>query len=97
MVSHIDKYGDMVHDCSMKTTIDISDHLLNRAKEVARRDKSTLKELTEEGLELALARRDFRKSRQVKPVVFSGQGLSPEFQGKSWAEIRDEIYKGSGA
>jgi hypothetical protein len=97
MVSHIDQYGDMAHDCSMKTTIDISDHLLNRAKEVARRDKSTLKELTEEGLELALARHDFRKSRQVKPVVFSGQGLSPEFQGKSWAEIRNEIYKGSGA
>jgi hypothetical protein len=81
----------------MKTTIDISDHLLNRAKEVARREKSTLKELTEEGLELALARRSAHDSRQVKPVVFTGQGLSPEFRGKSWAEIRDEIYKGSGA
>ena len=81
----------------MKTTIDISDHLLNRAKDMARREKSTLKELTEEGLELALARRASRKTRPVKPVVFKGQGLSPEFHGKSWAEIREEIYKGSGA
>jgi len=81
----------------VKTTIDISDHLLNRAKDVARREKSTLKELTEEGLELALARRASSKTRPVKPVVFKGQGLAPEFQGKSWAEIREEIYKGSGA
>ena len=87
----------MVHSCAVKTTIDISDHLLIRAKEAARREKSTLRELVEEGLELALAKRASRKSRRVKPVVFTGQGLSPEFQGKSWAEIRDEIYKGSGA
>ena len=86
-----------VYIWAMKTTIDISDHLLNRAKELARREKSTLKELTEEGLELALARRASGKHRQVKPVVFAGQGLSPEFRGKSWAEIRNEIYKGSGA
>jgi hypothetical protein len=79
----------------MKTTIDISDHLLNRAKEVARRERSTLRELTEEGLELALAKRASRKSRRVKPVTFTGQGLSSEFRGKSWAEIRDTIYKGS--
>jgi hypothetical protein len=97
MDSHIDQYGEMVYPCGMKTTIDISDHLLNRAKEVARREKSTLRELTEEGLELALAKRASRISRRVKPVVFTGQGLSPEFRGKSWAEIRDEIYKGSGA
>jgi hypothetical protein len=97
MDSHIDQYGEAVYHWAMKTTIDISDHLLNRAKEVARREKSTLRELTEEGLELALAKRASRKSRRVKPVVFTGQGLSPEFRGKSWAEIRDEIYKGSGA
>lgn len=84
----------MVNAWRVKTTIDISDHLLNRAKEVARSEKTTLKELTEEGLELALARRASRGSRHVRPVVFKGQGLSPEFRGKSWAEIRDEIYKG---
>ena len=30
----------------MKTTIDISDHLLNRARELARRENTTLKAIT---------------------------------------------------
>jgi ornithine carbamoyltransferase len=81
----------------MKTTIDISDHLLNRAKELARKKKTTLKELTEEGLALVLSEHSSRTPRAVEPVVFDGQGLSKEFRGKSWAEIRDEIYKGFGA
>jgi hypothetical protein len=97
MVAHIDGYGSMDYADFVKTTIDISDHLLHRAKEVARRDKTTLKELTEEGLEMAIARRTSRRAGPVEPVVFRGQGLSPEFRGKSWAEIRDEIYKGTGA
>ena len=53
----------------MKTTIDISDNLLNRAKEVARREKTTLKQLTEEGLHLVLARRGRGSARKVEPVV----------------------------
>ena len=81
----------------MKTTIDISDNLLNRAKEVARREKTTLKQLTEEGLYLVLARRGRGSARKVEPVVFQGQGLSPAFHGKSWAELRDEIYRGYGS
>jgi hypothetical protein len=81
----------------MKTTIDISDNLLNRAKEVARREKTTLKQLTEEGLRLVLARRGHGSARKVEPVVFQGQGLSPAFHGKSWAELRDEIYRGYGS
>ena len=42
----------------MKTTVDIADNLLNRAKELARRERRTLKDLTEEGLELALTARE---------------------------------------
>jgi len=81
----------------MRTTIDISDNLLNRAKELARKEKTTLKELTEEGLSLVLKEHTSRQPRAIEPVVFDGQGLSEEFRGKSWAEIRDEIYKGYGA
>lgn len=81
----------------MKTTIDISENLLNRAKELAREEKTTLKELTEEGLRLVISRRARGSARKVKPVVFQGQGLSPAFRGKSWAEIRDEVYRGYGA
>jgi hypothetical protein len=87
----------MVYACSVNTTIDISDHLLNRAKEVARREKTSLKELAEEGLELAIAKRASHRKHPVKPVVFNGRGLSPEFHGKSWTEIRDAIYRDNGA
>ena len=81
----------------MKTTIDISDNLLNQAKQLARKEKTTLKELTEEGLQLVLSRRNQHSFRKIKPVIVNGTGLSPAFGGKSWAEIRDEIYRGYGS
>ncbi len=96
MGAHIDSYGDIVDNAGVKTTIDISDHLLNKARELARREKTTLKELTEEGLALVLAERASRRPRRVRPVVFDGRGLSEQFRGKSWADIRDEIYRGYG-
>jgi hypothetical protein len=80
----------------MKTTIDISDHILNRAKELARKEKTTLKELTEEGLTLVISEHSTREPRSIEPVVFDGRGLTEEYRGKSWAAIRDEIYKGYG-
>ena len=97
MASHIDLNRRIAYHSVMKTTIDISDHLLNRAKELARKEKTTLKELTEEGLALVLAEHSSRTPRRIKPVVFNGQGLSEGFRGKSWADIRDEIYQGYGA
>lgn len=81
----------------MKTTFDIADNILSRSRAFARRKGVTLKELVEEGLELALARREKLVSKKIKPVTFKGKGLHPEFQSASWSEIRDEIYRGRGA
>ncbi len=81
----------------MKTTIEIADNLMHRAKALARREKTTLRRLTEEGLQLVLSRREEGPGRKVKAVVFQGRGLSPAFHGKSWAELRDEIYRGYGS
>ena len=81
----------------MKTTVDIADNLLNRAKELARRERRTLKDLTEEGLELALTARERPGPYRVKPVVVSGQGLAPEFQGGGWDRIREAAYQGRGS
>jgi hypothetical protein len=97
MGSNIAEYCYIAYSCIMKTTIDISENLLNRAKELARREKTTLKELTEEGLQLVLSRRGHGSGRKTKPIVFQGQGLSPAFRGRSWSEIRDEIYRGYGS
>ncbi len=80
----------------MKTTMDLSDNLLRRAKELARKERLSLKELTEEGLALVLDARQRRKPRKVRPVVVGGKGLAPEYREASWSRIREAIYRGRG-
>jgi len=81
---------------AMKTTLDISDNLLRRAKKLAREESLTLRTLVEEGLEMVLRSREQRKPYKVKPVVLRGKGLSPEFRQASWADIRKAAYEGRG-
>ena len=76
----------------MKTTIDIADSILLRAKALASREKSTLRALTEEGLELVMQRREHPPRYRVKPVVFGGEGLSEEFKGGAWEQSRAAAY-----
>jgi hypothetical protein len=72
----------------MKTTIDIADGLLARAKKQAASESITLKSLTEEGLQMVLRERARRKSKRIKPVTVSGGGLQPEFVDADWNKIR---------
>ena len=81
----------------MKTTIDIADGLLNRAKELAARESTTLKSVTEEGLQMVLKARASRSARRVKPVTVSGGGLQPEFADADWNRIRSAAYEGTGS
>ena len=77
----------------MKTTVDISDHLLEAAKQRARHDQRTLKDLVEDGLRRVLAddpgQRPF-KLRTVPPM--QGQGLQPGITEGDWETIRDISY-----
>jgi hypothetical protein len=74
----------------MKTTIEIADGLLLRAKVRAREKQITLRSLIEESLAATLDQPV--SATQVKPVTFKGKGLSREFEGVSWDHIRDAIY-----
>jgi len=76
----------------MKTTLEISDHLLARAKALAQKRKTTLRSLTEEGLRRVLEAEEASTKAQLEPVTFSGRGLRPEFSDASWKEIRDAAY-----
>jgi len=81
----------------MKTTIEISDSILAKAKQLARDQNVTLRSLAEEGLMKVIEERSARGPCRVSPVTFCGRGLSPEFQSATWERIRDAAYEGHGA
>ena len=81
----------------MKTTIEIADDLFERAQRVARREKTTFRSLTEQGLRLVLQGRQAKLRKLPKLVTVRGKGLTDEFKNASWDKIRDEIYRGHGS
>jgi hypothetical protein len=87
----------MGHPADMKTTLEISDSILARAKELAREQQVTLRSLAEEGLRKVIEERSSRKQTRVRPVTFGGEGLAPEFRGATWQRIRDAAYEGHGS
>jgi hypothetical protein len=80
----------------MKTTIDIADSLLTRAKEIAHRDKTTLRALVEQGLDVVMQQRVRPPKSKFKMITFNGGTPTKEFQNAPWDQIRDEIYRGRG-
>lgn len=76
----------------MKTTVDIADDLLLRAKEEAKSSETTLRRLIETGLRLVLERRAASKKIPIEPVTVSGRGLQPEFRDGGWESLRSAIY-----
>ena len=74
----------------MKTTVELSEHLLARAKERAEEESVTLKAFLEKALAMALE--ESLTKEKVEPVTFKGKGLRPEFKNASWETIRDAIY-----
>lgn len=81
----------------MKTTIEISDPLLRRAKKLASSEDTTLRALVEDGLRKVLEDKEARKKTfQLKHVTYGGQGLQPQAQGASWEKIRELAYEGHG-
>ncbi|MFL6054246.1 MAG: type II toxin-antitoxin system VapB family antitoxin [Actinoallomurus sp.] len=76
----------------MKTTVDISDELLREARRMAHEEGTTLKSLIEEGLRAVLARREEGRRYVLPDASVGGEGLQPEAQGASWAELRAMAY-----
>ena len=81
----------------MKTTIDVADQLLEEARRVAARDRTTLRELVHEGLRRVLdERRPRRTAFRLRMPQPGNGGLQPEFADGDWSRIREEIYRGRG-
>jgi hypothetical protein len=81
----------------MKTTIDMPNSLFQRTKAMARNRHVTMRELITEGLLHVLEQKGADAPRQITPVTFRGEGISPEFSKAAWREIRDAIYEDRGA
>ena len=82
---------------SVKTTIEIADDLFERTQRLARKQKTTFRALTEEGLRLVLKQKA-GAARDLPPLPsMGGEGYTEEFKNAPWEKIRDEIYKGHGA
>jgi hypothetical protein len=63
----------------MKTTVVISDALLEEAGKVIAKEKTTLKALINEGLQEALAKRKHRKKPfKLRDCSVGGDGLHPD-------------------
>ena len=81
----------------MKTTIEIADDLLS-GRNVARKENTTFRSLTEQGLRLVLKDKQAKaKKWKWQPVTFRGGGMTDEFKNAGWDKIRDEIYRGRGS
>jgi hypothetical protein len=83
----------------MKTTIDIADPLLERARAVAREQGVTLRELVETGLVRILAERTGSASSpfRLRDVAFrGGHGLQEAFAGADPSLVLTVAYEGRG-
>ncbi|HEY8943334.1 MAG TPA: hypothetical protein VIM73_03685 [Polyangiaceae bacterium] len=77
----------------MKTTLDIHDTLLARAKTLSKRTGRPLRALVEEGLQLVLANQSQPLKKYDLPDCSVGSSTAPDpLASWSWQDLRDEIY-----
>lgn len=81
----------------MKTTLEISDPLLEQVRAIAVRDGETLRSLVEQGLRKVVADRAGKaKPFKLRNVSVGGQGLQPEVAHLSMHDIILMTYEGRG-
>jgi len=79
----------------MKTTIEISDALLEEAKRRASERGTTLRALVEEGLREVLGAAP-TGTFTLKDASIGGNGLRPDVRDGSWDRILELAYEGRG-
>lgn len=77
----------------MKTVLDIPDHLLRDAGDVAVRDNTTLDALVEQGLRKIVTERSGARQFRLRDASFGGDGLAEELQAADWQVLRDLAYE----
>jgi hypothetical protein len=81
----------------MKTTVEISDALLEETKKIAARENVTVRTLIEQGLRQVLAQRKQRRwPFRLRRATFKGQGLSAEARSAGPERLGELTYEGRG-
>ena len=80
----------------MKTTIELADDLVDRARAHAAREKTTLRALVERGLRGVLDADERTVAFRLRDASVGGSGLCAEFRGAGWHRIREAAYEGRG-
>ena len=80
----------------MKTTVEISDALLEEAKKVAAREGVSVRTLIEQGLRHVVSASKPRRAFQLRKASFKGRGLSADAKGLDWQHLRELAYEGRG-
>ena len=77
----------------MKTTVEIPESLLEQARRLASKERTTVRALVEEGLRRVVAERRRAKPFKLRKVSFKGNGLRSRMAGASWRQIRNAAYE----
>ncbi|MCG8554548.1 MAG: hypothetical protein MJD61_04555 [Proteobacteria bacterium] len=80
----------------MRTSLDVPDELLRRAKAYARQRGLTFRELVLQGLRETLDRSEQRKRYVMKDLSVGRGGLLEGLTTSDWEEIRRRAYEGRG-
>ena len=78
----------------MKTTVDISDALLERARRHAKRTHKTVRALIEEGLRRVLGEAESAPPYRLPDRSVGDPRSQDPLERLSWTDLRDEIYGG---
>lgn len=80
----------------MKTTVDISDPLLDKARRQAAREGTTVRALIERGLRQVLEAPGSRPGFKLRDASYKGRGLQPGVRDLTWDQVRRLAYEGRG-
>ena len=80
----------------MKTTIELADDLVDRARAHATKENTTLRALVERGLRDILDADEQAVPFRLRDASVGGSGLCAEFRGADWHRIREAAYEGRG-
>lgn len=80
----------------MKTTIELPDDLMKKAKALAAKRGTTLRSIIERGIRATLKEDRRLEQYELLDRSVNGKGLQTGFQDSEWEEIRSAAYRGRG-